>query len=85
MKDLSDGAESPLHEWFLAVTHNSPWMDTMAFEAWLNQSGHATAVCTWLSKQMSRIAIEVCSVDDTFTTDDKQSDRDVNVCSKTRM
>eukprot|EP00892_Ulva_mutabilis_P003500 jgi/Ulvmu1/1521/UM011_0251.1 len=58
MKDLAEGAESPLHEWFLAMTHNSPWMDTAAFEAWLNQSGYPTAICSWLSKQMSKIARE---------------------------
>lgn len=60
-RHLTEGTESPLKEWFLIATNDSPWMDTMGFEAWANQSGYPTAVCTWLSKQMSRIAMEVCS------------------------
>lgn len=59
-RNLPEGTESPLKEWFLTATNDSPWMDTTGFEVWANQSGYPTAVCTWLSKQMSRIALEVC-------------------------
>ena len=60
MKQLAEGAESPLKEWFFAYTQDSPWMDGAGFEAWANQSGYPTAVTTWLSKQMSKITAEVC-------------------------
>lgn len=59
LRHLTDGAESPLKEVFLMATNDSPWMDIMAFEGWINQSGYPTAICAWLSKQMSRIAMEV--------------------------
>lgn len=59
VKQLAEGVESPLKECFLMYTQDSHWMDVSAFEAWANQSGYPTAVTTWLSKQMSKIAAEV--------------------------
>jgi hypothetical protein len=60
-RDTDAVGDSPLQELFYSFTRESFWMDWQAFEAWMNQSGFSTSVCSWLSKQMSRIAAEVCN------------------------